>query len=210
LVELLTVIAVISILMALLFPAIGIVRESARKAQARSDLMQLVAATKQYYTEYGFYPMNDRQKGANWDTCYGDPDGLYSSADLCDILRGIADTGFNSENQLNPRRIVFFEGKNVSNAESPRAGFATKDIQGSSGKIKKGAFVDPWGNEYVVFIDGDYDNQLDTALSWFYWGQTPAPALRAGVGGTSLGKDCSWGTNGNGKFTGSDDIVTWQ
>lgn len=210
LIELLTVIFIISILMALLFPAIGLVKESGRKTQAKADLVQLVAATKAYHTEYGSYPMNERQRGAIWDTCYGDPDGLYSSADLCNILRAIEDNGFNSGNRLNPRKVVLFEGKSVANPESPRGGFATKDFKGTSGTIKKGAFVDPWGNEYIIFIDGDYDDQLSTALGWFYWGQTPAPSLQAGVAGASLGKDSTWGSKGNGKLTGSDDIVTWQ
>src|SRR5438552_3035429 len=56
LVELLTVIAIIAILMGLLFPAIGIVKEQARKVQAKTDITNIVAAVKQYYTEYGKYP----------------------------------------------------------------------------------------------------------------------------------------------------------
>src|SRR5947207_2970004 len=44
LVELLTVIAIIAILMGLLFPAIGIIKEQARKAQAKSDVTNIVAA----------------------------------------------------------------------------------------------------------------------------------------------------------------------
>src|SRR5271163_891996 len=57
LVELLTVIAIIAILMGLLFPALQIVKDQANKVKAKTDVVNTVAAVKQYYTEYGKYPL---------------------------------------------------------------------------------------------------------------------------------------------------------
>src|SRR3954470_15092662 len=73
LVELLTVIAIIAILMGLLFPAIGIIKEQARKVQAKNDVTNIVAAVKQYYTEYGKYPaVQDPPSTGGSDDLVGD------------------------------------------------------------------------------------------------------------------------------------------
>lgn len=86
LIELLVVIAIIAILMGLLFPVASAVRNAARRAQASSDVQQIVTAVRGYYTEYGRYP------------------DASNNADLFSILRAQNDSE-------NPRRIVFIEGK---------------------------------------------------------------------------------------------------
>ena len=59
LIELLTVIAIIGILAALLFPAVGAARRSANKAKARVQFTQWVAAIESFRSEYGYYPAFD-------------------------------------------------------------------------------------------------------------------------------------------------------
>ena len=95
LVELLTVIAIIAVLMGLLFPTINAVKESARKAQAKNDVTQLVTAVKAYYTEYGKYPGGLSS------------DGAVDMGTLIPILIG-------EDEAENPREIVFFEGKQAT------------------------------------------------------------------------------------------------
>ena len=56
LVELLTVVAVISILIGILIPTVSTVRTSARKAKAKIILNQWAAAIETFRQEYGFYP----------------------------------------------------------------------------------------------------------------------------------------------------------
>jgi prepilin-type N-terminal cleavage/methylation domain-containing protein len=211
LIELLTVIAIIGVLMSLLFPAVGAAQTTARKAQAQNDIVQLVTATKAYYTEYGHYPLGPTQVALAWNTVFGDPDGIYSSADLCNVLRAIPDNKNNPNNLLNPKQIVFLEGNTAKNSEHPKSGFAPKDAQGPAGKIKQGAFVDPWGAEYVLFIDGSYRNDVSSngGLEWFYWGTSPALSVHKDIAGVSLGPDSAWGKKGNGNLTGSDDVATW-
>lgn len=215
LIELLTVIAVIAILIALLFPALSSVREAARRTTAHHDLVQLVGAVNAYYTEYGQYPLNSVNESAGtygWDTVYGDPNGLYSSADLCDILRAVPDNRFNQNDQINPRGVVYFQAPNVKNPGNPVSGIATQQTTAPEGTILPGAYLDPWGNEYVVFVDAANFGNVNQALGWFYYVNTPA--VSSGVAACSLGKDHCWGTAksgvGDGKFEGSDDVATWQ
>jgi prepilin-type N-terminal cleavage/methylation domain-containing protein len=212
LIELLTVIAIIAILMGLLLPAMNAAKNAAKKSQAGTDMHSLVLAVHNYYTDYGIYPVNATNASAGavgYDTVYGDPNGLYSTADLCNILRAIPDNRFNQKNQLNLRQVVYFEGNNAKSLTTPRAGLTAQAVTGPQGnKIPAGAFVDPWGMEYVVFIDADYLGNVNQALGWFYYKNTPV--VNAGVAACSLGADSQWGTAGNGDFTGSDDIATWQ
>lgn len=210
LVELLTVIAIIAILMGLLFPAIGVIKESARKVQAKTDVTNIVAAVKQYSTEYGKYPaVEDSPTAPDKDAFVGDTvaGASINNNALFDTLRGIA-RGLNADNKYNPRRIVFFEGKIASDVNAPRAGFADNATDAKT----LGCFFDPWGKQYNVVIDSNYDNiiTLDDKYSDF----TDTNAPRVGVGAFSTGKDNKLGNAGDKTYkkgtTLSDDVISWQ
>lgn len=206
LIELLTVITIIAILMGLLFPAIGIVKEQARKAEAKAAVGQIAAAVKQYYTEYGKYPVGSQSggSGAGSDVTFGEG---VSNAELFDILRNVAASGGagggagqSNVNEYNPRAIVFFEYKTATgDAGSQRSGFSPT-----------GALMDPWGKEYRIVMDADYNNQITTLPYSDFTGSTNGP--RTGVAVYSLGKSAELGDGGKYR-TGSktsDDIITWQ
>jgi len=213
LIELITVIAIILVLMGLLFPAVNSVKQSAWKAQAKNDIVNLVTATKAYYTDYSQYPLNSTQAAWNYNVVYGDPNGQFSSADLCNILRAIPDANYNQGNQLNPKLTVFLDLNNVKNPANPRSGIVTANFKTSNGyNLKPGAYVDPWGDEYVVFIDGSYRGDVSNnggLNEYFYWNEQPPLRVRVGVCGVSMGPDRTRGTSGNSIFTGSDDVATW-
>lgn len=203
LIELLTVITIIAILMGLLFPAIGIVKEQARKAEAKAAVVQVAAAVKQYFTEYGKYPVGGQDPTT--DLTFGN--AALSNAELFDILRNVGPGG-GQPNEYNPRAIVFFEGKGAT-SEPPKGGFAAAD----SGSIKKGSYVDPWGKQYQIIIDANYDNLLTVPHTDFASPNEP----RTGVGVFSLGKDGEIGSPKEGlagkykqSSKTSDDIITWQ
>ncbi len=92
LIELLVVIAIIGILMALLFPALSTAMDSAKRTQAKNDVVQLATAITAYETEYGRLPTN------------GGASGGVSSTFLEPLLGVSTNT-----NSGNPRKIVFIE-----------------------------------------------------------------------------------------------------
>ncbi len=219
LIELLTVIAIIAILMGLLFPAVSAVKEAARKAEAKNACMGIVAAVKQYNTEYGKYPSMADAPAAGTppstkDAIVGDTDCPAAkkgghNKNLFNTLRAIA-TGMNQADVLNPRKIIFFEGKAVSDKDAPRSGFLEK---GDSDQ--KGCFFDPWGKEYNIIVDSNYDNVLDVDQVYedAEWKGDSRP--RTGVGAFSMGKDNKVGddkkfkNNYRDKQNVSDDVVSW-
>ncbi len=214
LIELLVVISIIIILMGLLFPAFKGVQDQAKKTQAKNDISQIVTAVNAYYADYGLYPLNSAQAGGNADTVYGDPNGSYSSAELCFILRAVSGGKFNQNNALNSRQIVYLNAPNAKDSQNPKSGIAigTSNVTNATGEtIAPGSFVDPWGSEYVTFIDGDYDGDITTGLGYFYNDYKAGNVhVKLGVAACSLGKDGKWGTNGDGKAAGSDDVISWQ
>ena len=216
LIELLTVITIIAILMGLLFPAISIAKDQARKAQAKTDVSQIATAVKQYYAEYSKYPLGAAaQSGgaAETDVLFGGAVSPQNSNQLVfDILRNTNSLGggtAGTPNQYNPRAIVFFEGKNVPDPTQPKGGFIPQG--GTVGTA--GAYMDPWGHEYGIAIDADYNNQIQNLPYSDFEGATNGPLV--GVAVYSLGKDGIVGSSNTGGAyrsgtNTSDDIVSWQ
>jgi prepilin-type N-terminal cleavage/methylation domain-containing protein len=214
LIEMVVVILIIATLAAALLTASSGVFDRARKTQMKNDEIQIVTAVNAYYTEYGKYPMENARQGT--DTLYGKSNTAPGNEDVFNVLRGIA-TGVNASDALNPRKIIFFSGKD--GGSGPRSAFATvatTDTQGNP--INIGAFVDPYGNAYMVAIDGNYDGTTIDSLPYTdltYPPGPPANTVRAGCFAESFGKDGVQGTkqsNGTGdkKYSGSDDVLSWQ
>lgn len=228
----LVVIAIVAVLASILFSVIGKVQDRARKVSAVSDIRNVRVAILSYYNDYHKYPLNELQYNAGvlynlGDTVYGDPgpnpgqNPRYGSADLFNILRGIADDRNNQDNKLNPSQTPYWGGGYAKNAAAPRSGIAPQDATLPNGnKIEQGALVDPWGNSYVVFIDADNNGDMTQVLGYFYseykYGvSTYTPGSPPfGVAICSLGPDGVFGSKVNGqsdgRLTGSDDIVSWQ
>lgn len=217
LIELLTVISIIAILMGLLFPAISIVKNTANKARAGTDVANIVTAVKQYNAEYGKFPALEKASGKAdpepKDAMCGDKAALMEldNNTLFYTLRAIAKGEVNTEpndHAMNPRKVNFFDGKAASDPTQPRGGFADKQ-----GVDKEGCYFDPWGKQYNIVIDTNYNNVLDLEKKYQDF-ETPNEP-RVTVGAFSVGKDSILGDK---KFektfrkgqTTSDDVVSWQ
>ncbi len=232
LIELLTVIAIIAILMGLLFPAIGAVRENARRTQAKNEVTQLVAALKHYYTEYSKYPPLEAASAAAPATPPANPKDLYcgdklrdtnctfNNVAVMDTLRAISrKDGVNENDAANPRRIPFYEAKIVQNPLLPRSGVLEVSSSGvqPTNPEQIGCLFDPWGNQYFIMMDTNYDNALDMGQCYKDFGETDElQKPRTGVGAFSVGKDNALGDLK--KFPGvyrqgtevCDDVISWQ
>ncbi len=185
LIELLVVIVIIGVLAGLSFPVYQSVQNSAKKTQAKNDITQIVTAVNAFYTEYGKYPIDSTVTTDATATFGGTPD----SKNLFETLRGKTTT-------LNTRQIVFISPPEDTNQVAPK------------GKIgSDGQFHDPWSTAYVIRIDADYDNQITPNPYGANNGAGPEP-IRQGVIAWSLGKDVTLGNGG--KYTGSDDVISWQ
>lgn len=224
LIELLTVISIIAILMALLFPAISLVKEQANKAKARSDVSGIATAVKQYNLDYGKYPIIEEDRpaeDAEKDAVCGSSkaNAKINNNALFNTLRAIPE-GLNKEpkpHRMNPKRVVFFEGKAVTNTAQPRGGFLDKE--GAGGDGLKGCFFDPWGEQYTIVIDQNYNDMIDLTDRYTDFTESPDDGTkdkgaRAGVGVFSLGKDNQLGKAGDKTYKKgtaiSDDILSWQ
>jgi prepilin-type N-terminal cleavage/methylation domain-containing protein len=164
LVELLVVISIIALLIAITVPVVGRATESARKAQARTELASITTAIRAYYNEYGRMP----QGSGEADYAYMD-----GNAALINILRSRNPDGGPSPD--NRRRIVFIE-----------VGERSLDDFGN--------FVDPWQRQrpgpYRVVVDTDFDNTIQTAIHGIIEGQV-AVAWSIGAPPPDDGSDLS-------------------
>ncbi len=195
LIELLVVIAIIAILVGLLFPAFKAVQNQAKQVQAKNDLTQIVNAVNAYYTEYGQYPL-----GITADTTYGPPN---TNETLFRELRGCTATAGSCPGAAtsNTRQIVFISPPDVKNAANPRSGI------GTTTGVNVGQYFDPWGMNYVIRIDGDYNNQVANPYSN---NAGATPNLQLGVIAWSLGLDQAGGSGDKNLSTASDDVISWQ
>jgi prepilin-type N-terminal cleavage/methylation domain-containing protein len=199
LIELLVVIAIIAILIGLLFPAFNAVQNQARQTQAKNDLTQIVNAVNAFYTDYGKYPISTTS-----DTTFGPGGSPATNETLFTELRGCtAVTGScPAVASINTRQIIFISPPDVKDAANPRSGIGT-----AAGNL--GRYFDPWGTNYVIRIDGGYDNQVPNPYSDTDQSAGANP-LRLGVIAWSYGKDQTLGTNGNGLYRNSEDVISWQ
>ena len=199
LIELLVVIAIIAILVGLLFPAFKAVQNQARQTQAKNDLTQIVNAVNAFYTDYGKYPIS-----TTTDTTFGPGGSPTTNQTLLTELRGCtAVTGScPAIATINTRQIVFISPPDVKNSANPRSGI------GTTGGGNIGQYFDPWGSNYVIRIDGDYNNQVANP----YTAECRATPLRIGVIAWSLAQIKLGGRGSADKNAGTaaDDVISWQ
>lgn len=156
LVELLTVIAIVALLAAVLIPTVGAARASADRARTRVQLGQWVLACTQFRQEYGFYPP------------LGTGHRLATPADTAGFLRAL--TGRNPDGSAaadsaelggNSRRIAF--------------------LTVAASELRASLLVDAFGNtEFGVLWDADGDGLVRPGVDG------TAPAVLSSLTGLSF------------------------
>jgi prepilin-type N-terminal cleavage/methylation domain-containing protein len=131
LIELVVVLAILSILISLGSKGLRSARIRAGKAQATTEMHSIEVAIKSYHNTYGKLPVIADKQGR------ADPEvDVAFSLEVIDIL-----TAENSED--NPRKIVFLDPQTASTSSTNRA------------------YLDPWGAPYQIALDTDYDGAFD-------------------------------------------------
>lgn len=220
--ELIVVIAIIAILIGFLPTSYFINSNQANKVRAKADVVYTVAAVKQYYAEYGTYPLTNQP--ADTDITFGDAASgvtgrVAPNNQLYDILRNYPNIASDARPMPdgNARKIIFFEGRNgTPTTGNPRNGFAGS-ATGGTGTL--GCYYDPWGNQYAISIDGTYDNWVPVPYLDFPAPpgskNLPATCVKWGCAAWSVGKDGKIGRGGDFYYkrnaaTPSDDVISWQ
>jgi len=215
LIEMIVVMLIIATLTALFMGAATSVFDRARRTQAKNDVIQITTAVNAFYTEYGRYPVVST---ITTDAFYGTlptgvplPSGCTNAGTnnvLLNVLRNIT-TDPNTV-ALNPRQIVFLSPGGAKNTTPPRGGIATAD----------NCYYDPWGSQYAVLIDSNYDNTLTNPYSDTD-GSAGTTPIRFGAVAYSYGKNGRPGggaavsssftpeSGTAGTFKGSSDILSW-
>jgi len=195
LIEVVTVIAIISLVASLLVTVVGAVKETARRTHAQSDLAQLVAAVRAYYLAYGVYPVRRDQEGAEVTFA-------TDNSELMNVLRDVPE-GANAEHRLNPKGIKFIEVPAAHDPNRPHAG------------ICHGCWYDPWGPQrgkpesgvYHVRIDAAYKNEVTDPYPGAdadEGGTTPPPTIKCGVIAWSLAR------GGVQTYELIDQVISWK
>ena len=198
------VISIIAILIGLLFPALRGMQDQAKRAQAKNEVSQIVTAVNAFYTEYGRYPIS-----TTIDTTFGPGGSPTTNETLFTELRGCTAAAGScpAAATINTRQIVFISPPDVKDPASPRSGIATQTVTVNGVSIPLGSYVDPWGKNYVVRIDGDYTNTVPNPYSQ---NAGATPNLQLGVIAWSLGSDGLGGSGDKSLTNASDDVISWQ
>ncbi len=190
LIELLTVIAIIAILAGLILSAVVAAKGKAKKAMAKTEMAGLKAAILMYEKDYSIYPTTNAV-----DTTYGAGDFLGGSppnAEIVDVLRNVnpANRASNQGHPRNPRQTVYLDVRPASD-------------NGAPGVTPNGNYNDPWGNQYIITLDNDFD---DVAKDPVY---NAAGALRLNVIIWSRGPDGKANADPN-HPDNKDNVLGWK
>ncbi len=203
LVELLTVIAIIAILAAMLLPVLARVKVAALKAKARMEVQGIVTAIHAYDQDYGRFPITMAEQTAvgtsDFTTglvanpqprvTWPSPPLGYSYDNNSNVVAILMDLTVypngnptaNTNHVYNPKSVIYLTA--TMSGYDP-----TSNAQPLQGVDNSGIYRDPWGNPYIITMNTSYNDQGDSDL--FYSTLTvsqnpppPAPYVQTGFNG---------------------------
>lgn len=214
LVELLTVMAIIGLIAALVLPATNRAKVKAKTQHARLEMAQIVAAVTEYESAYDRFPVSQEATRvaalSSEDMTYGGvieethtwlagPGYLTNNSEIMAVLLDLEYYGdgaptINQGHLRNPQRTRFMEVNQVGGTNAlPGIGI-------------DGIYRDPWGSPYVITLDLNRDGRArdimyrDPAVS-----QDPA-APQGGLCGLTRGVD----SLGKPVFEWPGSVMVWS
>ncbi len=148
LIELLVVISIIGLIVAFAFPAFLGATRAAKRNKAKTQATEIAQAVMSYLHEYGRLPIPDTEQGKKEPDYYVGPDTPASLLKCKVIIKALTANDQAGDLVRNPKKIVFLE--------SP------------DGKTD-GTFLDPYGVQYAMKFDADYNGVLE----YFSGGNNP-------------------------------------
>lgn len=227
LIEMLTVIAIISVLAGLVIPVVIIAQERGRETQAKSDIAALMSALKQLDSDYGRMLKKDGTKYqiGNCDVSLSKSKVLKSDGSTEDKDKSLAKISADSTSEEKvynafiaelsaPKNSKFDNNNKVSVNRrkkvylEPKKGFDPTEKYDDQTET---LWRDPWGNPYTVYIkitrDGlielpDVNKTLAADVAIYSWGPNGVDDKGCNV---ALDTCISSGTHKN-----HDDITSWD
>jgi len=224
LVELLTVIAIIAILAAMLLTALQGVKAHALKVKAHLEVVQIANAIEKYDSDYGRFPVSTNAQfaasGAGGDFTYGwvfnAETGPYqvetypgsgvvmSNAEVIAILMDNTNlaNGVNAGHIKNPRQTIFLSP--TMSGYDPSTD--PLNLHPEGGVDVNGVYRDPWGNPYVITMDLNYD---DNCKDSFYCLNTVSGPYNPGLNGL-VSPTATKTVAGNNDFQYHGKVMVWS
>jgi prepilin-type N-terminal cleavage/methylation domain-containing protein len=181
LIEMLTVIGIIAILAAILFPTINIIMTKAKENKAKTQMNAIKTAIMMYYTDYGLYPSHE------------DLTDETNYRNLMEYLICADGPGAVTSQEYNPRKKRYLDAPSNYTNDSDALGTGEADV---------GDYADPWGNRYRIFVDKNYDGTVDSTDN----SALGANSLVGSIFIYSFGKN---GTDDS-FIAGTDDLCSWK
>jgi prepilin-type N-terminal cleavage/methylation domain-containing protein len=218
LVELLVVIGIISILAGMILPALGKAKDSAKKAQAKSEMQNISGAVRAYEAEYSRFPIPSQiiKQLKTPDYTFGTMHMAGSSARLLTNPKGNALPKIATPGRVqvsNAELVAILRAQerfrndrptsNLRHKMNPKkisflnAKDVTSTTQGGVGT--DGVFRDPWGSPYIVTVDANYDGKTIDA----FYGQSQVSKANDRAGLTGL-------TKVNAGYQASTPVMVWS
>ncbi len=192
LIELLVVIAIIGILAGLLLPVLGRAKTSARVAQTRVEINEIVGMISKYEADYSRYPAslkartaaadNDFTFGTKWRDDGGTQTNLLNTLRKPRALPPVINNFPNKYESCNAEvmsALLDFETFKINKQPAPNFGHAmnpnktvylnVKEVSDrkSPGIGQDGVYRDPWGSPYIITLDLNGDGKCRDAFYKF-------------------------------------------
>lgn len=222
-IELLTVIAIIAILAAMIFPVLSAAQTHAKKVQTKLEESNLANAIQEYESDYTRFPVSTAvQSGGFEEFTYGGvfqgPNGaesigtllngmVTSNSDVIAILldytnypNGSPGWTCNTNHMKNPKRSLYLSNTKFSNWDPSHGGVPMGGIGDDL------VYRDPFGNPYVISMDLDEDNfTSDYMYSYYKVSSSTGAAGGSGLAGLNYHMD-----GGVGSYCYHGNVMVWS